>query len=181
MITTIKLFIESLANKKLITAVKLSPYMDSTKYFDQFSLQINGIKSNNRIDQIGMAILHNGIDRYILIDYYQTPPMIIGAVSFSVDQYPDKFPNYISIQHLGALDNIPGTGTELMRYVLQRAKNRRTGIKLTSTRSAEDFYRKLGFELQTDLGSERFYILPPEKVIETIKRIGLPGRLLSLS
>lgn len=110
----------------------------------------------------------------MLRDFNSPGYPVVGAISFSKDSTSGNF----IIHHLGSTGDVKGVGSELLRYVVEKAVKSSSGLVFESTPNAEGFYERTGFH-HYDPSQSKLMSASPDRVKEILKSLGKPGRSLT--
>jgi len=134
---------------------------------DNLVAQTGGRQTSARFAEMEAAILQQGTDYKVLLT--KADRSIEGALAMTFDEAGKT----LVIEHLGTLGNVPGSGAELMRRALARARKKETGLAFQSSDEAVAFYKRLGF----DVGDNQIVELTLDQIDAALVRLGRPGQV----
>lgn len=157
---------------KALGPVKIRPKDSAAEEAERFAERYAehgkepGNFSDHGVQETFSAIASEGADRVILRDFSADGYPVAGAISYYIDD------GELTIAHLGSTGDVKGTGTELVRYAVDRARKAGVGIKFESTPNAEGFYEHVGFARIDG----KVFGASGDRLHAISKRIGRPGR-----
>ena len=155
--------------------IKINEKTNTEKMFNDF---YNEGRRLGRLDHHGFteastALGEQGTSKVILRDFSKPGYPIQGVISFDASQLKET--GEMLITHLGSVGDVKGTGTELVRHAVERAKGKGVSLTFESTKNAEKFYERLGF-VHIDSEQSKIMGAGPERLKAIARKLGSSGR-----